>query len=82
MNVDAAWLPPSVVNLAQTIYDDRAFDRLPSLAATEATNLTARWNSCATYWQALTGAATRPNSVHLRRIQLYGLQLTAAARLT
>jgi hypothetical protein len=68
--------------LTAAAFRGATIDRLPSLAATEATNLTARWNSCATYWEALTGAATRPNSAHLRRIQLYGLQLTAAARLT
>jgi hypothetical protein len=56
-------------------------DCLPSLAAAEAAHLTARWNHCPTYWSALTGAALRPNSANLRRIQLYGLQLAAAARL-
>ena len=56
-------------------------DCLPSLAATEATHLTARWNDCAGYWSALTRAASGPNSAELRRIQLYGLQLAAAARL-
>jgi hypothetical protein len=56
-------------------------DCLPSLAATEATNLTARWNHCTAYWSALAGAASRPNAAHLRRVQLYGLQLAAAARL-
>jgi hypothetical protein len=56
-------------------------DRLPALAATETVNLTARWNTCPKYWSALTGAASRPNSAGLRRIQLYGLQLAAAARL-
>ena len=56
-------------------------DCLPSLAATEATHLTARWNDCTRYWSALTGAAVQPNSAELRRIQLYGLQLAAAARL-
>ena len=30
--LDAVWLTPAVVQLAQTIYDDRAFDRLPELA--------------------------------------------------
>ena len=56
-------------------------DCLPSLAASEALHLTARWNGCARYWCALAGAASRPNPGELRRIQLYGLQLAAAARL-
>src|SRR5262245_34073823 len=32
LSVDSSWLTPMVVNLGQTIYDDRAFDRLPRLA--------------------------------------------------
>lgn len=56
-------------------------DHLPALVATEAVNLTARWSNCETYWSALTGAASSPNLTGLRRIQLYGLQLAAAARL-
>lgn len=31
--VERSWLSPKVVGLAQAIYDDRAFDRLPVLAA-------------------------------------------------
>lgn len=57
-------------------------DCLPALAVTEAVNLTARWNDCPAYWGALTEAAARPNPSGLRKIQLYGLQLAAAARLT
>lgn len=30
--MDSAWLTPKVVQLAQNIYDNRAFDRLPALA--------------------------------------------------
>jgi hypothetical protein len=56
-----------------------AIDCLPPLAKSEAANLTARWNGCARYWSALTDAASRPNSAELRHIQLYGLQLAAAA---
>ena len=59
-----------------------SIDQLASLAAMEAEHLTARWSHCALYWRALTGAAGRQSLDELRRIQLYGLQLTAAARLT
>jgi hypothetical protein len=31
--IDPAWLVPCVVSLALTIYEDRAFDRMPELAA-------------------------------------------------
>jgi hypothetical protein len=54
---------------------------LPELAATEAVNLTARWSNRRAYWSALTGAASRADGAELRRVQLYGLQLAAAARL-
>jgi hypothetical protein len=56
-------------------------DSLPGLAAGEAANLSARWRHCATYWSELIGAAARADSPALRRVQLYGLQLAAAARL-
>jgi len=59
-----------------------SIDCLPALAATEAVHLTARWNDCPAYWGALADAAARPNAAGLRKIQLYGLQLAAAARLT
>lgn len=54
---------------------------LPALVVTEAAQLTARWSDCNAYWNALAGAALRPDSRVLRRVQLYGLQLAAAARL-
>ncbi len=57
-------------------------DCLPALAASEAVHLSARWSDCGRYWSALTGAACGPNTADLRRIQLYGLQLAAAARLS
>jgi hypothetical protein len=55
---------------------------LPGLAATEAVNLAPRWSNCGAYWSALTSAASRTDATELRRIQLYGLQLAAAARLS
>ena len=56
-------------------------DRLPALVATEAANLAPRWSGCSAYWSALIGAAARADATALRRIQLSGLQLAAAARL-
>jgi len=81
----AARLAPQLLlgmhDATATAFRSATIDCLPSLAATEATHLTARWNECARYWSALTSAASRPDSTELRRIQLYGLQLAAAARL-
>jgi hypothetical protein len=56
-------------------------DSLPALVMTEAVNLTPRWSGCGAYWNALISAASRPDTGALRRVQLYGLQLAAAARL-
>jgi hypothetical protein len=56
-------------------------DALPALALAEAPNLTARWSGCSTYWSALISAAAGPDPAALRRIQLSGLQLAAAAQL-
>ena len=56
-------------------------NQLPALVATESANLSARWCDCAAFWSALTGAALRADPAALRRVQLYGLQLAAAARL-
>jgi hypothetical protein len=54
---------------------------LPALALTEVVNLTPRWSGCSAYWSALISAASRPDPGALRKVQLYGLQLAAAARL-
>ena len=55
-------------------------NHLPALVASEAQHLSPRWDGCAVYWRALTAAAcTDPKT--LRRVQLHGLQLAAAARL-
>ncbi len=56
-------------------------DELPALAAAEASNLTARWSHCHAYWSALIDAAAQPDPGVLRRVQLSGLQLAAAAQL-
>jgi hypothetical protein len=77
----AAQLLLGMNEVAAVAFRGATIDCLPALVATEAVHLTARWNNCPTYWRALAGAASRPNSVGLRRIQLYGLQLAAAARL-
>jgi hypothetical protein len=57
-------------------------NQLPGLVVTESAHLSARWGDCAPYWSALTAAASRPDPAALRRVQLYGLQLAAAARLS
>jgi hypothetical protein len=54
---------------------------LPALVASEAANLTARWNTSDAYWRALVRAASRPDPSRLRKVQLFGLQLAAASRL-
>jgi hypothetical protein len=56
-------------------------DALPGLALAEAVNLTARWSGCSSYWTALVSAAARLDPKALRRVQLSGLQLAAAAQL-
>ncbi len=56
-------------------------NRLPALVATEAAHLSARWLERTAFWSALTAAALRTDPAALRRVQLYGLQLAAAARL-
>jgi hypothetical protein len=54
-------------------------NQLPALAVTEAAHLSARWSGCHSYWSALTAAAASSDAAALRRVQLYGLQLAAAA---
>jgi hypothetical protein len=57
-------------------------NHLPALVATEAVHLSIRWSGSTAYWSALTAAASRANPAALRRVQLYGLQLAAAAQLS
>jgi hypothetical protein len=56
-------------------------DALPALAYSETSNLSARWSGCGAYWSALIAAAARPDPSALRRVQLRGFQLAAAAQL-
>jgi hypothetical protein len=56
-------------------------DGLPALVASEAMNLSARWSNRQAYWSALLGAAAKADDKALRRVQLSGLQLAAAADL-
>ncbi len=56
-------------------------DRLPELALSESRDLRARWLQCERFWAALVGAAARQDAKRLRRVQLYGIQLAAAAQL-
>jgi hypothetical protein len=54
---------------------------LQALVVSEAANLTARWCTSNAYWSALVCAASRTDAARLRRVQLFGLQLAAAAQL-
>jgi len=54
---------------------------LQALVAGEAGNLSARWCTSTAYWSALVCAASCTDAARLRRVQLFGLQLAAAAHL-
>jgi hypothetical protein len=54
---------------------------LPALAASETANLTVRFLESGAYWSALLTAAARRDENRLRKVQLFGLQLAAAAQL-
>ncbi|MGD0501602.1 MAG: hypothetical protein ABSD02_02605 [Steroidobacteraceae bacterium] len=54
---------------------------LPALVASESANLSARFLESGAYWSALVSAAVRRDEQRLRKIQLFGLQLAAAAQL-
>jgi hypothetical protein len=68
-------------NNTATAFRRITVNQLPELVVTESANLSARWSDRATFWSALTGAASRADPKALRRVQLYGLQLAAAAQL-
>jgi hypothetical protein len=54
---------------------------LPALVAGETMHLSARFPGCGAYWSALLRAAVRRDERGLRKVQLFGLQLAAAALL-
>jgi hypothetical protein len=54
---------------------------LPALVASETSNLSARFLESGAYWSALVSAAVCRDEHHLRKIQLFGLQLAAAAQM-
>jgi len=55
---------------------------LPSIAGGEATLLRPRFPERRAFWSALARAALRGDAGELRRVQLFGLQLSAAVRLS
>ena len=57
-------------------------DRLPALIDTQRHHLSVRWVGCTSFWHAVTSAASHPECANLRRAQLFGLQVAAAARLS
>lgn len=65
-----------------TAFRSTTLDRLPALAVSEAAYLSVKWSANAAYWGLLTRAAATADTAALRRVQLYGLQLSAASRLT
>jgi hypothetical protein len=87
-----AWHVASTANLAGQLllgmseltaaaFRGVTLNRLPALVAGEVDTLTARWCTSGAFWGALVRAASRADAARLRRVQLFGLQLAAAARL-
>lgn len=62
-------------------FGELTVDRLPGLALTEAGHLALRWPHCTAFWHALLAAAALEDAPLLHRVQLYGIQLAAAAQL-
>lgn len=70
-------LPPTTVEAFRAV----SLDRLPALAPGASQLLAPRWQDCGTFWSALFRAATSRDPSRLERVQLYGVQLAACARL-
>lgn len=76
---------PLILGMAERTARDLAsvtLDRLPALIGSQRHHLSLRWANCRSFWCALTSAASCPGSANLRRAQLFGLQIAAAARLS
>jgi hypothetical protein len=77
----AAQLLLGMTESTAAVFRSLAFNRLLALAASESTNLAARWSESDIYWSSLVSAASCTDGIRLRRVQLFGLQLAAAAKL-
>jgi hypothetical protein len=64
-----------------TLFRSMPLDRLPALAASSTSHLSARWCACGFFWNALASSASRGDERRLRKVHLFGLQLAAAALL-
>jgi hypothetical protein len=62
-------------------FGELTVDRLPGLAVTEAVHLALRWAHCTAFWHSLLAAAALDDAPLLHRVQLYGIQLSAASQL-
>lgn len=56
-------------------------NRIPGLVISESACLCARWSHCAEFWSALILAAASNDAQRLKRVQLSGIQIAAAAQL-
>ncbi|HEY2684603.1 MAG TPA: hypothetical protein VGI93_13895 [Steroidobacteraceae bacterium] len=86
-HVAARGVEPSQLQLGMGRETVLAFRRvrlneLALLAEHETEHLRARWHQYPAFWNALIAAAGSADPLALKRTQLYGLQLTAAARLS
>ncbi len=70
-----------IPELTADVFAEAGPAQLMSIAAVQAVNLATRWSHCDAYWGSLADAAERADPANLRRVQLSGLQLVAAARL-
>jgi hypothetical protein len=63
------------------VFRATTLNSLSTLVASETANLSARFLDSGPYWSALVSAAVRRDQHNLRKVQLFGVQLAAAALL-